>query len=175
VIRLPESVLFERARAELGADGRAAVDHVASALAQALPCYAAERPTTCPGPRTAWLDALFIEGHTDDDPLRTGARYRDNLELSALRAVNTYRELVEPADAAIERLGAAGLLVSLRNREDEPVLAFSGYGERRPIADNRDPIAKAQNRRIDLRFLMATLRPPELERLAAELRQASSP
>jgi flagellar motor protein MotB len=177
VIRLPESVLFERARAELDADGEAALSHVAAALAEALPCYAADRPIACPGPRTAWLDALFIEGHTDDDPLRAGARYRDNFELSALRAVNTYRELVDPDPVASEpdRQDAARLLLGLRNRRGEPILAFSGYGDQRPIADNRDPVAKAQNRRIDLRFLMATLRPPELKALANDLQRFQSP
>lgn len=176
VIRLPESVLFEKARAELGAEGQAAISHVATALAAALPCYAANRPASCAGPRTAWLDALFIEGHTDDDPLRAGARYQDNLELSALRAVNTYRELVGlNAAADLERQEAAQLLLDLRNRNREPVLAFSGYGAQRPITENSDPVSKAQNRRIDLRFLMATLRPPELEALAAELGRARQP
>ena len=173
VIRLPESVLFEKARADLGEGGRRAVGHVAQALAIALPCYVAARPPNCTGPRTAWLDAVFIEGHTDDDPIR-GGRFRDNLELSAVRAVNTYRELTEPAAGlsdAPEQLASGKFLTLLRNRDQQPVLGFSGYGEQRPIT--RDPAAKDQNRRIDLRFLMAPLSTEELEALAAELRKVS--
>ena len=160
VIRLPESVLFERGRAELDAGGQVAVADVAAALAAVLPCYSAERPANCPGPRRAWLDALFVEGHTDNDPIRAGSRYQDNLELSALRAVNTFRALTSPdlAELDIERQEAGMLLAGLRNRNNEPVLAFSGYGDQRPIVDNADPVLKAQNRRIDLRFLMVPLR-----------------
>lgn len=177
VIRLPESVLFERGRAELDAGGQDAVGHVAKALAEVLPCYTVGRSTNCPGTRRAWLDAMFIEGHTDNDPIRAGSRYRDNLELSALRAVNTYRALTSPdlAELDVGRQEAAMLLVGLRNRNNEPILAFSGYGDQRPIVDNSDPVLKAQNRRIDLRFLMAPDRAPEVDNLATELRGTTPP
>lgn len=167
VIRLPESVLFGRARFDLDADGRANLGKVARALAEILPCYTRQRPAQCQGEQEAWLDAVFVEGHTDDDRVLDGAYYRDNLGLSALRAVNAFRELTKPAEGAeatTERLADADTLNGLRNRDGYPVLAFSGYGERRPIPDNTD---KAQNRRIDLRFLMAPLSAAELDALMA--------
>jgi flagellar motor protein MotB len=168
VIHLPESVLFEPARAELPEKGRLAVNHVRAALAKVMPCYAKDRPTACES-HAAWLDALFIEGHSDSDRIRDGSRYRDNLELSAVRAVNTYRELIAPTDPA--GLADAQTLKDMQNRDGDAVLAFSGYGDQRPIDRGTNAEAKARNRRIDLRFLMATLRPPELDALAVELRQ----
>ncbi|MFC3175000.1 flagellar motor protein MotB [Novosphingobium bradum] len=146
VLRLPAEILFAKSDFELSPLGKGSVVTVAQALASVLPCYTyPPRHAHC-RPTSHGLDAIFIEGHTDSDPLQGNGIIRGNLELSALRATNTYRAMSENVD------GLAGL----RNREGRPVLSVSGYGEYRPIDTGQDEIAKSRNRRIDLRFLMET-------------------
>jgi flagellar motor protein MotB len=177
VLRLPEEMLFDKARADLNPRGREALDRVAEALSIVLPCYVPQRPTSCPAMQKALLDAVFIEGHTDADPMRLGARFRDNLELSTARAANTWRAIMRlgppPAagesvenEVAMEPTEPAAVLGGLRNRNGRPILSVSGYGDQRPVAGNDTEEGKRANRRIDLRFLMSPLRPEELEEIA---------
>ena len=150
LIRLPESVLFESGQATLNERGRHAIEVLAGSLEQALPCYTKgvrSRREACPGDN-AMVDAILIEGHTDDVPVSSGRRWRDNLELSTFRATNAYRALLEVS----EENGDSRLL-DFKNAAGVPVLSVSGYGQHRPIADERAP-----NRRIDLRLLMAPAR-----------------
>ena len=44
-------------------------------------------------PGIDWI--LRVDGHTDDTPLRPGARFADNWELSQARALSVVRFLVE--------------------------------------------------------------------------------
>jgi flagellar motor protein MotB len=107
------------------------------------------------------IDAIFIEGHTDSDPLSGGGMLRDNMDLSALRATNTFRQL---ADTHPE----LELLVNTSGHMPVPILGVAGYGERRGVPDAHgtpDQI-KAQNRRIDLRFLMVTPKSAEGEAMS---------
>ena len=150
ILRLPESVLFESGQAALNDRGRHAIRVLAHSLEQVLPCYTTgvrSRRDGCPG-SNAMVDAILIEGHTDNVPVRFGRRWRDNLELSTIRATNTYRALLEAAteDGYLT-------LLDFRNAAGVPVLSVSGYGQYRPIAEERAP-----NRRIDLRVLMAATR-----------------
>ncbi|MCB1897168.1 MAG: flagellar motor protein MotD [Zoogloeaceae bacterium] len=73
---------------------------------------------------------ITIEGHTDDVPIST-PRFPSNWELSAVRASSVVRLFV---DAGVEpsRLTAAG------------------YGDQRPVADNRSEAGRARNRRVNL-------------------------
>jgi chemotaxis protein MotB len=156
VLRLPEDVLFDRGQADLTPRGQAAVAILGGALTRVLPCYTYPRPAGACAASLHDLDALFIEGHTDRDVLAGRGALRDNLDLSVARAANTYRALV----------AAAPGLAALRNhapggRTPQPVLSVAGYGADRPIDTGDTPEAKARNRRIDLRFLMAT---PEARR-----------
>jgi flagellar motor protein MotB len=97
------------------------------------------------------LEAVYVEGHTDDVPIASGRSdgVRDNWDLSAARAKNTYFTLLLSAPA----------LAYLTNDRDETLLGVSGYGEFRPVAPNGTASGREANRRIDLRFLMAA---PEL-------------
>ena len=72
------------------------------------------------------LKKVRIEGHTDNkgDPLR-------NLKLSQSRAEAVVKYLVGKGIAA-DRLDAAG------------------FGEQRPLADNKTEDGRAQNRRVDI-------------------------
>lgn len=154
VLRLPEDVLFDRGQAELTPRGEAAVAILGGELSAVLPCYSgAAPPPGCPAAAHG-LDAVFIEGHTDRDLLAGRGALRDNLDLSVRRATNTYRALI----------AAAPLLAAMRNRRapaPQPLLSVAGYGADRPIDLRDTPEAKARNRRIDLRFLMAV---PEARR-----------
>lgn len=149
VLRLPEDVLFDPGQSELTDRGRASVAILGQALSRVLPCYTYPRPRSgCHG-NPHDLDAIFIEGHTDTDILNGRGMLRDNLDLSVVRATNTYRALV----------AASPELAVRRNRAPDegapqPILSVAGYGADRPIALGDSPDAKRRNRRIDLRFLM---------------------
>jgi chemotaxis protein MotB len=158
VLRLPEDVLFDVGRADLTPRGRQAVAMLGKAMADVLPCYTYPRPAPCPA-TAQHVDAIFIEGHTDSDPMAGQGLIRDNLDLSVIRATNTFRALV----AATPALGA------MRNQlpgqgAPQPILSVSGYGADRPVDPSGTPDAKRRNRRIDLRFLMATPQMPVVRR-----------
>jgi flagellar motor protein MotB len=150
VLRLPEDVLFAKGQFELAPSGVTAVSVVAQEMMKVLPCYTfgVEGHNCRKTPHR--IDAIFVEGHTDTDPMRGTM---DNWDLSVRRATNTYRQLI----------AAAPDLRRLMNRpagepDSVPIFGVSGYGPDRPIAHGDDEEAKRRNRRIDLRFLMATPR-----------------
>ncbi len=102
---------------------------------------------TCEQQTYPWLlETLLIEGHTDRVPVAGDRRFRDNLELSSMRAATVYR-MITACEPRIEHM---------RNTENVPVLSTSGYGYTRPAT--LDPELSNYNRRIDLRLL---LEPPE--------------
>lgn len=76
VIKLPQDVLFESGRAELGPEGRAALVQVAQVIASL-------------GDRT-----FQVEGHTDNVPIQT-ARFPSNWELASARALAVVHLFVE--------------------------------------------------------------------------------
>lgn len=161
VLRLPASVLFAKGAYTLSPDGERAIGVIAGSMAAVLPCYTfPRRANGCDGSPHS-IDAIFVEGHTDSDAMSGGGLVRDNLDLSVMRATNTFRAM---------RLAQPGLLTMRGSREAgaRPVLGMSGYGDMRPVPGNigSDEAAKARNRRIDLRFLMET---PRDENVAAML------
>jgi flagellar motor protein MotB len=99
---------------------------------------------------------LFIEGHTDKDPLNGGGLMKDNLDLSVVRATNTYRAL-------IAQQPDLDTLCSRRIGRCIQVLSVSGYGDHRPAELGDDAASKARNRRIDLRILMQTPRADDVQ------------
>jgi chemotaxis protein MotB len=148
VLRLPESLLFDSGKADLREGGVEALRIVASNLSMILPCYAntAGSSASCPGKgtRARRLEAIFIEGHTDDVPIHN-AVFRDNWDLSVARAKQTYLELTK-SSPDLERMA---------NERGQPLLSFSAYAERRPLVANDGDAGRRKNRRIDLRFIMA--------------------
>ena len=149
VLRLPEDTLFAKGSSDVTPQGEAALAKVGQAMAAELPCFtqAGALPPGCPATKTG-LESVFVEGHSDSDPLSGG---RDNWNLSTDRAVNTYRALIA-ATPSLSTLKNARLRVA----DPQPVLGVSGYGPTRPLVPETSEAAKAQNRRIDIRFLMAT-------------------
>ena len=103
------------------------------------------------------VETLRIEGHTDSDPIRSGA-FPDNRSLSAERANAVFRYLHDA--------------VSLPN---VPNVETVGMGETVPIASNDTAEGKQQNRRVE--FILQSISPmapstpqeAEAAELAAEI------
>ncbi len=77
---------------------------------------------------------IRIEGYTDDVPIGGALKQRfpTNWELSTQRATNVLRFLQDEAGVDGARLSAVG------------------YGQFRPISDNKTPEGRAENRRIEI-------------------------
>jgi chemotaxis protein MotB len=168
VLRLSQQGIYCPSGSEEPHDAHAErVGHLARVLAEVIPCYVtptsaaispASRASYCSTPAKpscnqksspSYLETLLIEGHTDTQPVSRGRfRFRDNLELSSMRAATVYR-MIKACEPGI---------TELRNNKGSPVLGISGYGAMR-LAKRDDPLAE-ENRRIDLRFLME---PPTLD------------
>jgi Flagellar motor protein len=136
VLRLGEDAInFDKNKADFNALAARNVDKLAAALASVLPAYTPEG-----GEKPAYIETVFIEGHTDTD-----GDPRWNWQLSTVRAVNTFWRLVEQQP----------YLGQLRNRAGTPVLSAAGYADSRPIPG----VALSEqnrHRRIDLRFILDT-------------------
>jgi flagellar motor protein MotB len=147
VLRLRDDVLFDKGRWELNDEGRAAISKLAKAMVEVLPCYTASN--LCKGKRSKhMIDAVFVEGHTDSDAMYGGM---SNYGLSVRRAETTFTmlQLNQPA--------LRGFLNKPAGQPGSaPILSLSGYGPDRPVAQGDSEAAKKLNRRIDLRFIMAT-------------------
>ena len=75
---------------------------------------------------------VMIEGHTDDVPVRSGASFRDNWDLSVLRATAIVRILQRHGDIDPQRFIAAG------------------RGEYQPVDTDDSPEARRKNRRTEI-------------------------
>jgi flagellar motor protein MotB len=176
VLRLPESLLFERGEFKLQDAGRRALQHLADVLTVVLPCYAhlpsAAVTTHCPPSKGGRLEAVFIEGNTDDRPIngRLPSGITDNWELSAYRAIEVYKELVRasPVLATIENDPPANTSAN-RQPEGQKLFGVSGYAQFRPVDPGDSEAARAANRRIDLRFLMETPNQQEVEQFRSDV------
>ncbi|MCB9620817.1 MAG: OmpA family protein [Sandaracinus sp.] len=129
VVELPEGILFDSGRAELKESGQATLSEVGQVLQQV-------------GERE-----FQIAGHTDNVPLGRRARFGDNWELSAARAVNVARYLTEQGVPA-NRISAAG------------------YADTQPVSSNETPEGRAQNRRIEIVLVPSLDELPDLSSLS---------
>ncbi|MEM1042264.1 MAG: flagellar motor protein MotB [Bacteroidota bacterium] len=80
------------------------------------------------------LEAVLVEGHTDDRPIRT-PRFPSNWELSAARATSVVRYLLGQEHAL-----------------DPARYTATGHAEHRPLAPNEDAARRARNRRVEILF-----------------------
>lgn len=113
-VNILDHVLFDSGEAALKAEGQEVLRRLAAVLAAHT------------------NRAIHVIGHTDNVPIRAGARGRfaSNWELSTARATAAVRFLHEQAGVNPKQLGALG------------------YGEFHPVADNATPEGRAKNRRI---------------------------
>ncbi|MEP6289847.1 MAG: peptidoglycan -binding protein, partial [Marinomonas sp.] len=116
-------VLFDVGSADLSAEGEAEIAKVA----RILQSVAAAIPT-----ELNWI--IRVDGHTDNDPLINHPKFADNWELSQGRALSVVRFMVEGLGLPPERLAA------------------NGFGEYQPVNPADTAEARAQNRRIELKF-----------------------
>ena len=89
--------------------------------------------------RTARGNRIFVEGHTDADPIRVSG-WKSNWELSTARATEVIHYF--------EDFGM-----------DPAQLAASGYGEYNPVADNASTDGKEENRRVEIVITPKKLEP----------------
>ena len=111
-LTVPASVLFAQGEEELSPEAE-------PVLRSLLNIFMQERDQT-----------INIKGYTDNSPVPPGKRYKDNWELSALRAVNVLRWFVD-AGVPIVRLTATGM------------------GDLNPLFPNDTPENQARNRRVE--------------------------
>jgi chemotaxis protein MotB len=118
-LTIVDRVLFPSGQAELTPEGRQVMARVGQALASA-----SDR-------------GILVEGHTDDVPIGPELRERfpSNWELSAARATEVVRFLVERGGIAAERLRAVG------------------RADTEPAASNASEEGRRQNRRIEIILL----------------------
>jgi len=113
VLVLPSDILFASGSAELSDDGEAAIQEVAGVL-------------------STIKDREFqVEGHTDNVPIVSKKKFKNNWDLAAARSSVVLDAMIE-AGMKGDKLSAAS------------------YGEYRPVARNDSEAGKAQNRRIDI-------------------------
>ncbi len=143
VITLPEDALFEVGESRLTDEGRSALVQASEELTRILPCYVANRrqhQTCSSNPSGHEIETVFIEGHTDNRPMRR-LNY-DNTQLSLDRARSVGGAMVT---------GQA--LDAYRNKLGQPIFSLSAYGESRLLPgiapDDR------RNRRVDLRLVLS--------------------
>jgi chemotaxis protein MotB len=115
VVSLREVGFYESGSAELLPSADNAMDRLAQILST--------RP-----------ENLRVEGHTDNVPIHT-ARYSSNWELSAARATELVKVLIDKYGFEPERLSAAG------------------YAEFHPVDTNSTPEGRSHNRRVDILIL----------------------
>jgi len=117
-IGISGSVLFAFNSAELQPEGR----QLLKSLAGPLAVYLASRD-----------EALMVSGFTDDRQVRDGgrAKFADNWELSAQRALTVMRALIEDGLPSSAVFAAA-------------------FGAEQPVAPNSDAAGRALNRRVEM-------------------------
>jgi chemotaxis protein MotB len=81
-----------------------------------------------------YTNSIRVEGHTDSNPIQTAA-FPSNWELSTARATNIVQYLISSHSFSPDKLSAIG------------------YGEYRPIADNKTNDGRQKNRRVDIVLL----------------------
>jgi chemotaxis protein MotB len=112
VISVADKHFFASGKAELGANSKDVLDKIASAL-------------------ISYPNMIRIEGHTDNVPIHN-SKYPSNWELSASRAINVAKYLMDTHNISPGRISTIG------------------YAEYRPQKSNDTPVGRAKNRRVDI-------------------------
>jgi chemotaxis protein MotB len=153
-LMLPARELFRPGQPMPTPEGEELIRVLARAMAKVLPCYAysadIDRRSCIARDESSRLSAVYIEGHTDVNPVTPTARLSDNWDLSAARAISAFQILRRESDE----------LKDLTNRDGDALIGVSGYAETRPsnrTTGNRRQLAVAENdRRIEVRVIMTT-------------------
>jgi flagellar motor protein MotB len=165
VLRLSDAVPFPTGGSELTETARRTVTALGEVLAEVLPCFSQGGPRQgCERDDMPILEAMLVEGHTDRQPFAnltaTESQARNDL-LSTARALTVFAQLRQQQR----------VLDDLRNPSEQPLLGVSGYGQRRPLPEalTLSEAHLAQNRRIDLRFILSARTSDEIRRLLEDI------
>ncbi|MBE6062730.1 MAG: chemotaxis protein MotB [Clostridium butyricum] len=112
VLQLKDNILFESGQADLKNGSNEILDKVNTLI------------STVP-------NSIVIEGHTDNVPIRN-EKFKDNWDLSSMRATNVLRYFTEI------------------KHQDPTKFRAAGYGEYKPKVDNSTDENRAQNRRVNI-------------------------
>lgn len=178
VLRLPEGILFDSGQYRFveGSKAERTAKALAEALSTVLPCSVLNEygkplwpASTCSGEGYRYsnkdfgfVQSIFIEGHTDNNPIRDGLpgdiNLKTNLKLAARRSTNTIETMVSERPNILDFYGP---ILDEKSTRFEKIIGSSAYGEWRPVGDNRIKEGRQTNRRIDLRILMYV--PPNIQ------------
>lgn len=114
VVTVLDRVLFDSGKAELKQTAESTLRTVAGILTDRVK-----------------ENMVFVEGHTDNVPIRVSG-WRSNWELSTARSAEVVHFFVEQMGLDARRV------------------AVVGYGEFHPIADNASPAGRQKNRRVEI-------------------------
>ena len=114
LLRMTDSALFNSARVEIRPDAQIILMEICEIIDE----------------YNDMIDTIWIEGHTDSVPISSD-KYKDNTDLSAMRATNVRR-----------------FVLGIMTIDPSKVVPI-GYGEYRPVDTNDTEQGKANNRRVD--------------------------
>jgi chemotaxis protein MotB len=112
-VGVPGDVLFASGSVDLRSSAKSTLNQIASVIKSKYP-----------------NQTIRVEGYTDSDPIKK-SQWKDNLELSANRAMAVYRQL---ADQGI----------------DPDRMYAAGFGATHFVAPNNTNAGKAKNRRVEI-------------------------
>lgn len=112
VLQLKDSILFQSGQAELKTESSEILDKI-NTLISIMP------------------NSVIIEGHTDNIPI-SNSKFKDNWDLSSIRATNVLRYFTEI------------------KQQDPTKFRAAGYGEYKPKVENNSDENRAQNRRVNI-------------------------
>lgn len=112
VLQLKDNILFQSGQAELKAESSEILDKI-NTLISIMP------------------NSVIIEGHTDNIPI-SNSKFKDNWDLSSIRATNVLRYFTEI------------------KQQDPTKFRAAGYGEYKPKVENNSDENRAQNRRVNI-------------------------
>jgi chemotaxis protein MotB len=125
-VKLRDKILFTPGSAAVNKDGRSALDAVADAF------------------KGLQGKNVIVTGYTDNVPVGSRTRFKDNWELSTARAISV-----------VKYLESKGV--------DPRMLGAAGFSEFRPLVANDTDEGRSQNRRIEVVLTAADYTPPEIE------------
>lgn len=114
-IRFIGTVLFEPSSAEIKSEAKKVIKDIAKIIDEHI----------------NEINFLESQGHTDNAPITNGL-YKDNWELSGVRAYNVLTELIRDSNI------------------DKKKVKFSGFGEEHPIDTNETQEGRNRNNRVDI-------------------------
>ncbi len=131
IIEFPNTSFFDSSAYELNETGKAALTEFSNAIKDHLGLF-----------------RLVVRGYTDIKPVNPGARYKDNLELSAFRSISAIRYLANQG-IRMENMRIAGFGESSMSRESLDVKDLSQQRKVVIVIEPLDHTERAFNKLMD--------------------------